>query len=328
MCMFLLRLACLSLLFGCTRGCFQCFVGIQDSIDLCWGYVILEHEVRNIDTCFKRLDAIFNHNSRVIESARVGAGYDQQLNDIMDAEIQPIIQEFYERPNYDYVYEQKLQTAADNFVAAASQLPRVSGCFPPCGFQSAGAVYNCETCLYDSCEFPLDCPVEEINVMENSRVRMRCKVPFDLPSDFQAVWRFAEKVKTQQVDEFTEVTAGVDMLFSIPSTTPQHQGTYQCEIYSEQRSIVRLYFHVSVTPQVEVGHTELQETFDLSLLPGGSLLPVADRHSRPSAELLAACLGAVVLLLLLSLGTLCWLSEEREDVETAAPVDPQNMINT
>ncbi|KAK7926292.1 hypothetical protein WMY93_008602 [Mugilogobius chulae] len=298
---------------------------VQDSLDLCWGYVLLEHEVRNVDACFKRLDSIFNNNSRVLESARVGAGYDVQLNDIMDAEIQPILQDFYQTPNYDYVYEQRLQTASDNFVAAASQLPRVSGCHPPCGFQSAGAVYNCETCKYDSCEFPLDCPVEEIKVMENSRIRMWCKVPFDLPSDFQAVWRFAEELNTQQVDEFKEVTAGVDMLFSIPSSTLQHQGTYQCEIYSSQRSIIRLYYHVSVTPQDEVSHTELQEIFDLSLLPGGSLLPTVDPslHSRPSAALLSACVSAVLLLLLLSLGTLYWLStsEERSDVETDAVGD-------
>ncbi|XP_055019503.1 sperm acrosome associated 6 [Boleophthalmus pectinirostris] len=245
----------------------------------------------------------------------------------MDAEIQPILQDFYQTPNYDYVYEQRLQTAADKFVAAASQLPRVSGCYPPCGFQSAGAVYNCKTCTYDSCEFPLDCPVEEIKVTENTRIRMWCKVPFDLPSDFQAVWRFAEELKTQQVDEFKEVTAGVDMVFSIPSTTSQHQGTYQCEIYSDQRSIIRLYYHLSVTPQDEVGHTELQEIFDLSLLPGGSLLPTEkpSRHS-PSAVLLGACVSAVLLLLLLSLGRTLYLlstSEKRGDVETDAAGDPE-----
>ncbi|XP_055083858.1 sperm acrosome associated 6 isoform X1 [Periophthalmus magnuspinnatus] len=288
-----------------------------------------------MDACFMRLDAIFNYNSQVIESARVGAGYDQQLNDIMDAEIQPILQDFYQTPNY------------------------VSGCYPPCGFQDAGAVYNCKTCKYDSCEFPLDCPVEEIKVMENTRIRMWCKVPFDLPSDFQAVWRFAEELNTQQLDEFKEVTAGVDTLFSIPSTSPHHQGTYQCEIYSDQRSIVRLYYYLSVTPQNEVGHTELQEIFDLSLLPGGSLLPTADlsRHSRPSAVLLGAYVSAVLLLLLLSLGydktiltklhghTLCIIvsrsnilscfavlcrtlyllstSEKRGDVETDAIGDPK-----
>lgn len=53
------------------------------------------------------------------------------------------------------------------------------------------------------------------------------------------------QVRTDQIEEFKEVTAGVDMLFSIPSTSLQHQGTYQCEIYSDHRSIVRLYFHIT-----------------------------------------------------------------------------------
>lgn len=44
---------------------------------------------------------------------------------------------------------------------------------------------------------------------------------------------------------FEDVTYGVDTLYSIPSTSLQHQGTYQCEIYSEGRSIVRLYFYLS-----------------------------------------------------------------------------------
>lgn len=53
------------------------------------------------------------------------------------------------------------------------------------------------------------------------------------------------QVKTQQVDHFKEVTYGVDTLYSIPSTSLQHQGTYQCEIYSGQRSIVRIYYHLT-----------------------------------------------------------------------------------
>ncbi|TKS81895.1 hypothetical protein D9C73_016002 [Collichthys lucidus] len=96
------------------------------------------------------------------------------------------------------------------------------------------------------------------------------------------------------------------MLYSIPSASLQHQGTYQCEIYSDSRSIVRLYYYLTVTPQVVVGHTELQEIFDLSLLPGGRLLPApgGPPHTLhlPSPLLLTACLTAVLLLLFLSLG--------------------------
>lgn len=71
-------------------------------------------------------------------------------------------------------------------------------------------------------------------------------------------------------------------------------------------SILLLSFSRSVTPQVVSGHTELQEIFDLSLLPGGRLLP-APGGSPPSSllllpVLLTACLTASLLMLLLSLG--------------------------
>uniref|UniRef100_A0A8C5DY44 Ig-like domain-containing protein n=1 Tax=Gouania willdenowi TaxID=441366 RepID=A0A8C5DY44_GOUWI len=203
----------------------------------------------------------------------------------------------------DHVYEQRLQTAADNFIAAASKLPRVSGCLPPCGFQSSGAEYNCITCQYDSCEFPLDCPVETINVTEGSRSQIRCNETFNISEDVEVIWRFAEEIKTQQVDQFKEVTVGDDRLYSIPSTRLHHQGTYQCELYSAERSIVRLYFYLSVTPRVKVGRSQLQELFDRSLLPRGRFVP--EPASAPSSALtllLLICLTASLLLFLLSLG--------------------------
>ncbi|KAM3873391.1 sperm acrosome membrane-associated protein 6 [Diretmus argenteus] len=295
-----------SLLFNPSLSCYQCLIDVEDSVRLCWGHILTENNVRNVDSCFRKLDRIFNNNNKVIVAGRVGKGYDKQLKKILDAEILPMVGEFDGKLNNDTVYEERLQTAADNFIAAASKLPRVSGCFPPCGFQKAGAVYNCITCQYDSCEFPLDCPVKEISVMEHNRTRMWCSVPFPLPRDIEVIWRYAAEVKTQQVDQFKEVTAGVDRLYSIPSASLQHQGTYQCEIYTGQHSIVRLYYHVTVTPRVVVGHTELQEIFDLSLLPGGRFVPVpgGPPHSLflLSPVLLIVCLTALLLLLFLSLG--------------------------
>ncbi|XP_034466189.1 sperm acrosome membrane-associated protein 6 [Hippoglossus hippoglossus] len=322
MCPSALRLVCVSLLFGTSLSCYQCFVDVQESLRLCWGHILTEYNIRNIDACFRKLDRIFNNNERVLEAGRVGKGYDKRLKELLDAEILPMVEEFDLKLNDDTVYEKRFQTAADNFIAAASKLPRVSGCFPPCGFQSEGAVYNCVTCQYDSCEFPLDCPVKEIKVMENSRSRMRCDVPFHLPNDIQVIWRFAEEVRTQRVDQFKEVTVGVDRLYSIPSTKLHHQGSYLCEIYSGRRSIVRLYFYIAVTPQVVAGHTELQEIFDLSLLPGGRLLPAPDvppphHHLLPLSPLHMACLTALLLLLFLSLGALhlSVLSEQTDERE-------------
>ncbi|XP_035528121.1 sperm acrosome membrane-associated protein 6 [Morone saxatilis] len=328
MCTSALWLVSVSLLFSTSLSCYQCFIDVEDSLRLCWGHVLTKYNVRNVDTCFRKLDQIFNNDEGVIEAGRVGEGYEGQLKEILNAQILPMVEEFDKKLNKDTVYEKRLQTAADNFIAAASKLPRGETCISfmhPSGFQSAGAVYNCITCQYDSCEFPLDCPVKEIKVTENSRSQMWCDVPFHLPTDIEVIWRFAGEVKTQQVDQFKEVTAGMDPLYSIPSASLQHQGTYQCEIYSGQRSIVRLYYYLTVTPQVVAGHTELQEIFDLSLLPGGWLLPApgGPPHSLlplPSPPLLIACLTALLLLLFLSLGTLYW-SSIREQTSYAEQAD-------
>ncbi|CAB1427685.1 unnamed protein product [Pleuronectes platessa] len=273
MCPSTLQLVCVSLLFGTSLSCYQCFIDTQESLRLCWGHILTKHNIRNVDACFRKLGRIFDSNERVIEASRVGRGYDKRLKELLEAEILPMVEEFDLKLNDDTVYEERLQAAADNFIAAASKLPRV----------------------------------KEINVMENSRSRMRCDVPFHLPNDIQVIWRFAEEVRTQQVDQFKEVTAGVDRLYSIPSTNLYHQGSYLCEIYSGRRSIVRLYFFIAVTPQVVSGHTDLQEIFDLSLLPGGRLLPAPDvlppHHLLLSlSPLHMACLTALLLLLFLSLG--------------------------
>ncbi|XP_034553492.1 sperm acrosome membrane-associated protein 6 isoform X1 [Notolabrus celidotus] len=326
MCTSALWLVCVSLLLSPSRSCFQCFVESSVSSRLCSGHILTEHNVINVDACFRKLERIFNNDKRVIEAGRVGKGYDKQLKDILDSQILPVVEEFDTKKNKDTVYEERLQTAADNFISAASKLPRVTGCFPPCGFQSSGSVYNCVTCKYDSCEFPLDCPVKDVKVMESSRSQVRCEVPFTLPDDIEVIWRFAEEVKTQQ-GQFKELTAGVDRLYSIPSTSLHHQGTYQCEIYSGQHSIVRLYYYLTVTPQVVVGHTELQEIFDLSLLPGGRLLPApgGPPHSPrlpPSPLLLTVCLTSVLLLLFLSLGAL-YLSSLPEQISHTEHADEE-----
>lgn len=44
--------------------------------------------------------------------------------------------------------------------------------------------------------------VEEIKVMENSRIRMWCDVPFALPTDIEVIWRFAEEVRSAYGESF------------------------------------------------------------------------------------------------------------------------------
>ncbi|KAL1259468.1 hypothetical protein QQF64_010045, partial [Cirrhinus molitorella] len=300
-------------------NCYQCFIDVDDSLRLCWGHILSEYNIRNVDSCFNTLERIFNNESRVIEAGKVGRGYDVMLKSILMAEIMPIVEEFDQQKNYDTVYEFRLQEAANNFIAAASRLPRASGCFPPCGFQAQGAVYNCMTCQYDSCEFPLDCPVKEIKVKENNGTRMWCKVPFLLPTDAEIVWRYAVE-KTMLMDRFDEVTVGVDPLYFISSARPEHSGTYQCEIFSQEHSLVRIYYYLTVAPMAQIGHAELQDVFEQALLPGGQFPPLSHTVPftlwLPSPALVTTCLTAMLLLVFLSLGALHWLSYQGRMIGT------------
>ncbi|KAM9489032.1 sperm acrosome membrane-associated protein 6 [Clarias gariepinus] len=296
--------------FGVVLSCYQCFIDTDESINLCWGHTVSEYNIRNIDSCFKTLDRIFNNNPRVIEAAKVGRGHDSVLKEILRAEIMPIVEEFHQHMHNDTVYEVRLQAAAETFIVMASGLPRASGCFPPCGFQSLGTVYNCMTCQYDSCEFPLDCPLQEITVAENNRTQMWCHVPFVLPSDIQIVWRYAE-AETMLMDQFKEVTVGMDKLFSIPSARLEHTGTYQCEIFSQERSLVRIYYHLTVYPSEVVGQAKLQDLFNKALLPAGQFhllpsMPLFSLLRLPIPALLTICLTSLLTLLFLALWVLYW----------------------
>lgn len=71
----------------------------SDSGRLCWGHIVTQNNVRNVDACFKKLDRIFNHQERVIEAGRVGRGYATQLKKLLNAEILPLVEEFDEKLN-------------------------------------------------------------------------------------------------------------------------------------------------------------------------------------------------------------------------------------
>ncbi|XP_056123577.1 sperm acrosome associated 6 isoform X2 [Rhinichthys klamathensis goyatoka] len=309
----IVKLLFFSSIISTALNCYQCFIDVDDSLRMCWGHMLTQYNVRNADSCFKTLDRIFNNEPRVTDAGKVGRGYDVMLNNILMAEIMPIVEEFDEQTNNDTVYEFRLQAAANNFIEAASRLPRASGCFPPCGFQAQGAVYNCVTCQYDSCEFPLDCPVKEITVQENNRTQMWCKVPFPLPTGAEIIWRYAMEI-TMLMDRFDEVTVGVDPLYFISSARPEHSGTYQCEIFSQEHSLVRIYYYLTVVPLAQLGHAELQDVFEQALLPGGQFPPLSPKDQftlwMPSPALLTTCLTAMFLLVFLLLGVLYWLSNQ------------------
>lgn len=75
MCRSLLLLANVFLLSGSSRGCYQCFVAdlMLTFTRLCSNHVLDISGVRNVDSCFRKVESAFDGNEKVIEAARVGA---------------------------------------------------------------------------------------------------------------------------------------------------------------------------------------------------------------------------------------------------------------
>nr|XP_015224237.1 PREDICTED: uncharacterized protein LOC107080082 [Lepisosteus oculatus] len=170
--------------------------------------------------------------------------------------------------------------------------------------------------------------VKELAVPERNRTVLRCEVGFSLPQDLQISWKFARQVRTQNTEQFEELTLGTDRIYAIPSTRPAQEGTYLCEIFTQERSIARVYYHLTVLSQDPGGPAELQRVFDTALLspaqsegpppppalrppgPTEGLLSALLHHTSP--PLLTACLSMMVLLLLVSLGRFVyWWSTQR-----------------
>ncbi|XP_023656301.2 sperm acrosome membrane-associated protein 6 isoform X3 [Paramormyrops kingsleyae] len=271
-------------------SCFQCFVDADESSRLCKGYILSGYDIVNLDHCFKAIYRIFNNNTKVIQAAHVAGGYEDELRNIMLAQITPLIKEFETTNHYDFVYEDRLQKAADSFIAEASRLPRGSN----------------------------------ITGVEHNGTEIFCDVPFPLPADIEVVWRFAEEVKTELVDHFKELTMGVDLLYTIPSLRLDHKGIYQCEIFSNQHSIIRNYYYLTVIPQPPAACVELHHIFEDVLLLEEDYWPVTHPHDGlgsparlPSAPVLTACLAVMHLLAFLCLWYLYWLLAMRRTTNSS-----------
>lgn len=68
----IVKLLLFSSFISTALNCYQCFIDVDDSLRLCWGHILTEYNIRNVDSCFKTLDRIFNNEPRVTEAGKVG----------------------------------------------------------------------------------------------------------------------------------------------------------------------------------------------------------------------------------------------------------------
>ncbi|KAM8827308.1 sperm acrosome membrane-associated protein 6 isoform 2-T2 [Synchiropus picturatus] len=295
-----------SLLFHPVLPCYHCFIEMSDTMTLCHALSF------TVQVCFDTIHQLVSHNPRVVEAGKVGPGHDTKLKDILMDEINAIKDEY--EKNRVKQDEKRLRRFAENFIAAASKLPRAK-CTGKCGFQPDGP-YDCSTCNFRSCGLPIDCEFKVLKVVENQRVHLKCEVEFPLPGKIAVVWRYADGVKTRLLTEFEDLTAGVDPNLTIPMVREEHQGTYQCALYSEEVSadIIRLFFFLEVEHKIRPSDLRMQKTFDMAMAPGGELR-IREPLSRPwvlSDVALISLFTNMFLTVFLHITVICLLSSGQD----------------
>ncbi|XP_077382564.1 sperm acrosome membrane-associated protein 6 isoform X3 [Festucalex cinctus] len=223
----------------------------------------------NAANCYTELGRLFDKKDKVIDAGKVGKAQVKSLEKV----INDLFDQLKKKAKINV---NDLEKASEDFITQASALPKV----------------------------------QNKTVGEHKSIKMLCDLAFAVPQDskISKIWKFAEKVNTRQVELFKEMTVELEDSYDIPSADGQHEGTYQCEIFSNGNSIKRIYHYLTVTSDTGTGHSELHDIFLLSLLPGGKLVdtdsPPPTQQHHPSRVLIGICFTFLLLFPILSLGVM------------------------
>ncbi|XP_044902215.1 sperm acrosome membrane-associated protein 6 isoform X6 [Felis catus] len=131
------------------------------------------------------------------------------------------------------------------------------------GFQDVARRFLCYGCYSKACNFPLDCPVQDLTVTRGQQAKFSCTVNFQLPKEeITYSWKFAGGgLRTQDQSYFRDIPRAQGYLARIRPVQPTHSGTFSCSILHDQRPLARLYFFLNVTSAPPRGEIELQVSF-------------------------------------------------------------------
>ncbi|XP_049477413.1 sperm acrosome membrane-associated protein 6 isoform X2 [Panthera uncia] len=153
--------------------------------------------------------------------------------------------------------------AAEKMRKVIMKLKGAQACVPPCGFQDVARRFLCYGCYSKACNFPLDCPVQDLTVTRGQQAKFSCTVNFQLPKEeITYSWKFAGGgLRTQDQSYFRDIPRAQGYLARIRPVQPTHSGTFSCSILHDQRPVARLYFFLNVTSAPPREEIELQVSF-------------------------------------------------------------------
>ncbi|PKU39901.1 sperm acrosome membrane-associated protein 6-like [Limosa lapponica baueri] len=112
------------------------------------------------------------------------------------------------------------------------------------GYQPAARVFQCATCRLVDCQFPLDCPVQDMWAYADEAITVHCNVPFATPPDVPVTWMFAKDLRTQDLALFEELQGSVEGSLSLTIQDPT-PGTIVCCLGVLSEPLVRKYFYLN-----------------------------------------------------------------------------------
>ncbi|XP_051665456.1 sperm acrosome membrane-associated protein 6 isoform X1 [Manacus candei] len=179
--------------------------------------------------------------AKPLASVAVGAGQHDELRDIVLDALYYIEEQKNKKP-----LNKSLQEAVDTIWVKLSRMTKVPACVPPCGFQPDARVFQCATCHFADCEFPLDCPVQDLRTYTDETIVLLCDVPFSFPGSLPVTWMYVPNLRTQDMSLFKELKGNPKNPSSLTIEEPA-PGTVACRLGEVSKPFVRKFFYLNVS---------------------------------------------------------------------------------
>ncbi|XP_008933499.1 PREDICTED: fibrinogen-like protein 1, partial [Merops nubicus] len=124
------------------------------------------------------------------------------------------------------------------------------------GYQPAARTFQCATCDFVDCPFPLDCPVQDVWVHADEPLMLSCDVPFATPRDPPVTWMVASDLRTRDLTLFEELQGSVVDTPRLTLPIPP-LGTVACLLGNLSEPLVRKFFYLNGEPRVLDGRQHL-----------------------------------------------------------------------
>ncbi|XP_031762326.1 sperm acrosome membrane-associated protein 6 [Xenopus tropicalis] len=198
-------------------GCFKCFISRKERVEIC--DFVFEKQRLDAEIC----NHIMMKTFLPLDTYVIAMSQTETVRKAMKG--------FYDEVKKQY-----------------TQAKKPMECIPPCGLQEQARKFNCMNCEEEHCKLPIECPIEDIYVHEFRTVVMNCSTGFPLPmDDITVLWKFHWQVRTRRWSRFKALHRGMEFIFLITRMVLDKEGTYACEISTDEDVLIRKYFFVNVT---------------------------------------------------------------------------------